>query len=157
MHPEFENLIDQLKVQLTKESSVLRNFTIKEIVDTYASIKDHQNKIGSYTAHYEVRLKSENILSVEIHFEDRINIKYRDIFQVRIGKDLPVNTNWVTFFKTQCIEYTDGTTLTIYDPDILENICCRLEYLEDNFGNKIRVIMDEIKNLKKAERKRNKT
>lgn len=137
---KFSQIINDLGVYLLREDTILKNFKVPKVKDdsTFVWIADNQNMIGDTIAHYEIRLKGNKIYT-EIHFEGSQESK--DNFHQKINS-LPENIEWFTWQKSKSIRF--NKTFDFNEENLIEKLASSLLYLEQNIGDKVRGIINNI-------------
>lgn len=134
------DLINQIKEILKQDPSTEDLFSFQKSRINFVWIADKYGKIGDWLAHYEVIRRKDKIF-VEIHFEGKNNTEVKDQFAQRITA-LPNKTKWFDWDKSKSIAYVDEFLPS--DPECAKKIAEALVYLENNLGDPVRQILDNI-------------
>ena len=134
----FKEIIDQLKESLIEDERFIFHETTS---NNYIWVGDDKGIIGDTNAHYEI-IKRRKIVSVELHFESD---QTKNIFSESIGLSLPKGVSWFNWRKSKSLKM-EGVKLDSID--IVTKLTSDLIFLEENIGEKVRSILDKIKNPK---------
>jgi 5-methylcytosine-specific restriction enzyme B len=146
---KFKGKIVELQEYLAKDTSILNQFKIDMTSTTkdWVWIKDHFNIIGSKLAHYELTYKyksNELKIYVDIHFEDDDNRKKQIFYETLKNSIDDKEVKWIEWHKAQSIRY--NKSFNIDSPSFMDDIKEALLYLDNNLGDKIRSIMNDLTN-----------
>lgn len=139
----FPEMINDFRIYLKNEDNILKDFIIFPVTSNsrYVWISDSQNILNDTIAHYEIIVRREKIY-VEIHFEG--NQSQKDRFSTKVS-ELPDKIKWFTWNKSKSIRYDE--TYTLGDEDILQKLAKALLYLEENLGDQLRKIKNEMNTI----------
>lgn len=140
----FKKIINNWKEKFGTES-ILK---VTKESQNHAWLGDLNNKIGQLEAHYEAIIINKNKVSVDIHFEGN----HKEAFHLKLNgqNQLPENIIWIRWQGSQSIRY--NKPIDIDDVEVVEKINNQLIILEENFGDKIRDILNSSVNETKKKR-----
>lgn len=143
MKDRFKKIIDDFRLYLKKEDSLLKGFSIAKTAKTWFWISDNKNTIGITDAHYEI-IERDNKLYVEIHFEGK---NKKDTYSKLIENivELPDHTVSFPWSNSNSIRYNEP--IDYNDLNITNNLVNQIIYFENYLGDKIRNILISRKQI----------
>ncbi|MFC0778681.1 McrB family protein [Flavobacterium sp. HJSW_4] len=142
-YKSFKSIISPLKTYLSQSSSIVQNFKVGEHKpkSKWLFISDAVGIIGDYKCHYEIIERtnvqySKKVVSVEIHFEDKLKKTYFS----KLKDNLPELTYWNKDHQPG-LSIAFKNSVNYDDENFFEKIEEALLYFEENLSDKIRKLI----------------
>lgn len=134
---DFKAVIAEVK-RVSEEDNSTNLFVFNKPTTQYVWIKDKQDIIGDFIAHYEISIdKAKGKYTVDIHFEGKEKGQKEQFKE--IIDNLPDEVNPITWQGSKSVRYGKGIPLD--EPDLINKLIEQLVYLEVTLGDRVRNII----------------